>query len=67
MNYCTIKTMEGRTSMLIITGLVITFMLLAVPVSGIDYMESYRYYSEECDYLTPDELSKLDFTMADPC
>lgn len=67
MNYCAIKTMEGRTSMLIITGLVITLILLALPVSGLDYKESNRYYSEECDYLTPVELSKLDFTMADPC
>ena len=38
-----------------------------MPVVGLVSKESDRYYSEECDQLTPDELSKLDLTKPDPC
>ena len=38
-----------------------------MPIVGLESKESDRYYSEECDQLTPDELSKLDLTKPDPC
>jgi hypothetical protein len=59
--------MHGRTSMFIISGNVITLISLAMPIVGPDSKECDIYYSEECDLLTPDELSKLDLTKPDPC
>jgi hypothetical protein len=53
--------------MFIISGNVITLISLAMPIVGPDSKECDIYYSEECDLLTPDELSKLDLTKPDPC
>jgi hypothetical protein len=62
-----VLTTHGRTSIFIISGIVITLISLSIPIVGLDSNESNKYYSEECDQLTPDELSKLELTNPDPC
>jgi hypothetical protein len=38
-----------------------------LPISGLQPPDDKNYYSEECDSLTEEELSKLDLTKPDPC
>jgi hypothetical protein len=37
------------------------------PLFALQLYEDKLYYSEECDYLTEEELSKLNFSNPDPC